>query len=206
MTNKPFSKKLLFTCFILGLIAGSLAACSDNNTTLAPTTSLSNTPGLTPGVSSSSNNSGQKSVSALDETSKQLTASVATVTIVPVKPLVQPKIARTTEDSRRTIQFTEQPDLKDGHPTLLWFDAASCPVCAQMQPVINGLKEQYQAKIKFADLDFYDSKNRGLVMQYRLISHPTFILLDGQGKLLKRWVGLTKKEDLETSFKELVAK
>lgn len=53
----------------------------------------------------------------------QTTKAAATTVSAPPAQIVQPKIVHTETDSLRMIQFTEQPNLKDGSPTLLWFDA-----------------------------------------------------------------------------------
>ncbi len=55
------------------------------------------------------------------------TGSNATTIIAPgnaAKTLLQPQVIRTAKDDMRSsINFTEQPTLNDGVPTLLWFDA-----------------------------------------------------------------------------------
>ncbi len=55
-----------------------------------------------------------------------------------------------------------------------------------MQPVVDGLKQQYSSLIKFAEVDFYDPNIKSLVQQYRAPGHPTFVVVDGEGKAFKR--------------------
>ncbi len=73
-----------------------------------------------------------------------------------------------------------------------------------MQPVVNGLKEQYKTSIKFADLDFYDPANRPLVQQFRVGGHPTFVLTNGQGQAVKVWVGVVEEASLKEGFNTVV--
>ncbi len=72
-----------------------------------------------------------------------------------------------------------------------------------MQPVVDGLKQQYSSQIRFAELDFEDKKNAGLAQQLRVFGHPTFVLLDGQGKIVQRWIGVTPRETIDQNLKRL---
>ncbi len=74
-----------------------------------------------------------------------------------------------------------------------------------MQSVVNGLKQQYQDKVKFTELDYYEAKNATLVQQLRVQGHPTIVLLDGQGKTVKKWVGVTSVSQIETSVKQVLS-
>ncbi len=74
-----------------------------------------------------------------------------------------------------------------------------------MQPVVDGLKQQYSNQIRFVDLDFYDKANAGLVQQFHVPGHPTFLLLDGQGKVVQRWIGVTPRDAIEENLKRVAA-
>lgn len=73
-----------------------------------------------------------------------------------------------------------------------------------MRPVVNGLKQKYASKLKFINLDFDDKANEPLEQKFKVIGHPTFVLADGQGNLIKRWVGVVAAEELERDLKLLV--
>lgn len=75
-----------------------------------------------------------------------------------------------------------------------------------MQTVVNGLKGQYGAQVRFADLDYYDSKNRPLVQQFQVRGHPTFVLVDGQANIVKRWVGIAAQAEIESALKQAIAR
>ncbi len=72
-----------------------------------------------------------------------------------------------------------------------------------MQTVVNGLKQQYQNQVKFGDIDFDDHKNANLVGQFKVAGHPTFVLVDGKGQQVKKWVGVTPANVLADSLQEI---
>lgn len=68
---------------------------------------------------------------------------------------------------------------------------------------MNGLRQQYGSRVRFADLDFNDNSNQALKDQFRVVGHPTFVLIDGQGKLIKRWIGVVAESEFEKELKKL---
>ena len=64
-----------------------------------------------------------------------------------------------------------------------------------MAPVVHGLEQKYLSQIEFIYLDAVDSSTSELrsILNYR--SYPTFILLDGEGNEVKRWVGRVEQSD-----------
>jgi thioredoxin-related protein len=73
-----------------------------------------------------------------------------------------------------------------------------------MTPIVNGLQQKYLSQIKFADLDFYASQNKDLARQLGAAYHPTFVLVDGNGKTVRRWAGAVSAADLEAAFKSVL--
>lgn len=73
-----------------------------------------------------------------------------------------------------------------------------------MRPVVNGLRQQYGNQLKFADLDFNDNRNQSLKDRFRVVGHPSFVLVDGQGKLVKRWLGIVAASELEKELKQVL--
>jgi len=69
-----------------------------------------------------------------------------------------------------------------------------------MAPMVHGLEAKYFGKIKFSYLDADDSNTvdfqRTLGFQYQ----PEIYLLDGNGNLLKKWVGYTTDQQFEEVF------
>jgi thioredoxin-related protein len=73
-----------------------------------------------------------------------------------------------------------------------------------MRPVVNGLKQKSSSQIRFADLDFNAKNNQALIEQFRVVGHPSFVMVDGQGKLVKDWLGVIPGDDLESVLKQTV--
>ena len=70
--------------------------------------------------------------------------------------------------------------------------------------MVHGLEAKYFGRIKFTYLDADDPNT--LVFQKALGFHyqPEIYLLDGNGNLLKKWVGYTTAEQFETEFAKYV--
>ena len=64
-----------------------------------------------------------------------------------------------------------------------------------MAPVVHGLDQKYSSQIEFIYLDAVDSSTRELRSKLNYRSYPTFILLDGEGNEVKRWVGRVEQSD-----------
>lgn len=72
-----------------------------------------------------------------------------------------------------------------------------------MRPVVNGLERQYGERVAFAGVDFYNGANKDLVQQHRVLGHPTFIVLDRDGKVVKRFVGFTEEAELRAALEQV---
>jgi thioredoxin-related protein len=73
-----------------------------------------------------------------------------------------------------------------------------------MAPMVHGLEAKYAGKIKFVYLDIDDPANQATKREFGFGYQPEFYLLDGQGNLLKKLVGLVPQEQFETVFAEYV--
>lgn len=74
-----------------------------------------------------------------------------------------------------------------------------------MAPVVHGLELKYLSQIEFIYLDAVDSSTSELrsILNYR--SYPTFILLDGKGNEVKRWVGRVEQSDFIVVLDDMLA-
>jgi len=73
-----------------------------------------------------------------------------------------------------------------------------------MAPMVHGLEAKYFGKIRFTYLDADDSRTRGFQRALGFVYQPEVYLLDGNGNLLKKWVGFTSQEEFETVFAQYV--
>jgi hypothetical protein len=69
-----------------------------------------------------------------------------------------------------------------------------------MAPMVHGLEARYFGKIQFTYLDASDPNTREFQRALGFSYQPEFYLLDGQGNLLKKWVGFVSQEDFEAEF------
>ena len=68
--------------------------------------------------------------------------------------------------------------------------------------MVHGLEAKYFGRIKFSFLDADDPKTLDFQQTLGFYSQPELYLLDAKGNVLKKWVGYTRQEDLESAFAE----
>ncbi|RME88061.1 MAG: hypothetical protein D6770_07855 [Anaerolineae bacterium] len=73
-----------------------------------------------------------------------------------------------------------------------------------MAPIVHGLEAKYYTRITFVYLDIDDPRNEEFKRQFGFRSQPEFYLLDGQGNIVKKWVGRVSVEDFEAAFIEIL--
>ena len=93
-----------------------------------------------------------------------------------------------------TVANFETEVLKSEKPILIDFWATWCGPCMRQGPIVEELAEEGYAVGK-VDVD----QNMALAQQFRVVSIPTLILFK-DGAEVKRFVGLTSKEDLKNAL------
>ena len=84
--------------------------------------------------------------------------------------------------------------LKSEKPVLIDLWATWCGPCMRQGPIVEALAEEGYAVGK-VDVD----QNMALAQQFRVVSIPTLILFK-DGAEVKRFVGLTSKEELKSAL------
>ena len=84
--------------------------------------------------------------------------------------------------------------LKSEKPVLIDFWATWCGPCMRQGPIVEALAEEGYAVGK-VDVD----QNMALAQQFRVVSIPTLLLFK-DGAEVKRFVGLTSKEELKSAL------
>ncbi len=69
-----------------------------------------------------------------------------------------------------------------------------------MAPMVHGLEAKYFGRIKFSYLDADDPRTKGFQRALGFYYQPEFYLLDAQGNLLHKFVGLVTQEQFEEEF------
>lgn len=91
----------------------------------------------------------------------------------------------------------EQEVLKSEKPVLVDFYADWCGPCQMMGPVIEEIAEELNEKAKVGKINV--DENPEIAVEYNVMSIPTLIIFK-DGKEIKRFVGVTDKEELLKEF------
>ena len=73
-----------------------------------------------------------------------------------------------------------------------------------MAPMVHGLEAKYFGKIKFSYLDADDPNTLDFQEALGFYYQPEVYLLDGNGTVLKKWVGYTSEQQFEEEFAKYV--
>jgi thioredoxin-like negative regulator of GroEL len=71
-----------------------------------------------------------------------------------------------------------------------------------MAPVVHGLEAEYYGKIKFAFLDADDPATQNFQRDLGFRVQPEYYLLDGNGQVIKKWVGYVSVDEFRSNFKQ----
>jgi len=74
-----------------------------------------------------------------------------------------------------------------------------------MAPMVHGLEAKYFGRIKFSFLDADDSRTEGFQRALGFYYQPELYLLDANGNVLKKWVGFTSEQDIESVFAQALS-
>lgn len=103
------------------------------------------------------------------------------------------KVVQLSDDS------FEQEVLKSSTPVLVDFWASWCAPCKAISPVVDGLAEEYDGKVKIGKLNV--DENPATPGQYGVRGIPTLILFKN-GKVVDQVVGAVPKNQLEGLIKK----
>ena len=71
-----------------------------------------------------------------------------------------------------------------------------------MKPVVHGLEAKYKDRMQFTYLDIDDPDTASIkaALGYRV--QPHFFLLDGNGNVVRQWLGSVTEEEFIAAFEE----
>jgi len=93
--------------------------------------------------------------------------------------------------------------LASGRYQLVEFFAFWCPTCKSMLPVLRNLENKYAGKVQFIYLDIDDPRTNPLKQALGYQYQPHLFLLNGEGKVIKQWIGYVPEVELDTVLSSL---
>ncbi len=106
--------------------------------------------------------------------------------------------------SENVLEFTdgnfESDVVQSELPVLVDFWAEWCQPCKMLTPTIEELATEYEGKVKIGKVD--TDSNREVSIKYGVSAIPTIMLFNG-GEVVKKFVGLTSKDQFQAALNEL---
>ncbi len=87
-------------------------------------------------------------------------------------------------------------------PVLVDFWAEWCQPCRMIAPTIEALADEYAGRVKVGKVD--TDANRGISVELGISSIPTVILFK-DGQIVRKFVGVTAKNDFVAELDKAVA-
>jgi hypothetical protein len=73
-----------------------------------------------------------------------------------------------------------------------------------MAPIVHGLEDRYGDRMAFSYLDIDDPATAEFRAALGFRYQPELYLLDGQGTLIKKWVGAVAEAELAEAFEAAI--
>ena len=74
-----------------------------------------------------------------------------------------------------------------------------------MTPIVDGLESEFAGQVKVQQLDANETENAQLQQQYGLRGHPTFAVLDRNGRVVQTFIGPQAEEVLREAITSVIA-
>ncbi len=172
-------KALLFLSVALLLVA----ACGGPKPAPAPkpdTTAAAYCPPESAAACCGSDSTGAVCDTALTPDPTSITAAV------PADTAPKPKPAAVAEKPK------ELPRMWD-------FGAVTCLPCKTMKEILDPMMAEYKGKVDIRIINVYEEKE--LTKQFRIVTIPTQVFIDADGKELFRHIGVYPRDSIEAKFK-----
>nr|MBF0223172.1 thioredoxin family protein [Desulfobulbaceae bacterium] len=90
--------------------------------------------------------------------------------------------------------------------TLVDLGAKTCIPCKMMAPILEELKVEYQGRAEVIFIDVWEEANKSKAKAFKIMSIPTQVFFDKEGREVYRHRGFLDKEAIVTKLEELLAK
>jgi thiol-disulfide isomerase/thioredoxin len=95
-------------------------------------------------------------------------------------------------------------NIASGKYQLVELMAFWCEECRDLNPILKGLEKEWGDKVNFVFLNVDDplnSENLNKLSRFNVV--PQLVLLDGDGKIVKEWVGSVPAETIQKELEAL---
>lgn len=95
-------------------------------------------------------------------------------------------------------------------PTFYKFYSTMCGQCQKLDKEMTGLEDQFAGKINFVSVNVGGKEGempetKALVRKYSIRAVPAVVILNADGKTIKRYNDVVKHKDLEAFLKQVAA-
>jgi thioredoxin 1 len=147
----------------------------------------------------------QKPVAPAKADTTAATGAVCDTTLVPdsttgaaaADTATKPKVEKPKPKVEKSAAVAEKPkDL----PKMWDFGSENCIPCKEMLRILTPMMADYKDKVDIRIINVYEDKAR--TQQFRIVTIPTQVFIDAQGKELFRHIGVYPRDSIEARFRE----
>ena len=121
--------------------------------------------------------------------------SPAALAAVPADTAPKPKRKPATPDKPAPV--AEKPKEL---PKMWDFGSVNCLPCKTMKEILDPMMADYKGKVDIRIINVYEDKER--TKQFRIVTIPTQVFIDADGKELYRHIGVYPRDSIEAKFRE----
>lgn len=95
---------------------------------------------------------------------------------------------------------------KADRATLLYFRSDRCSYCKEMSPVVADIRRRYRGRLEVVYVNLDREEGESVARQYSVVSTPTLLLLDGDGRQISVLRGTLPRTVIEQAIRDSVAR
>jgi len=85
-------------------------------------------------------------------------------------------------------------------PKMWDFGSEKCIPCKTMKEILDPMMVDYKGKVDIRIISVYEDKER--TQQFRIVTIPTQVFIDAEGKELYRHIGVYPRDSIEARFRQ----
>jgi thiol-disulfide isomerase/thioredoxin len=101
--------------------------------------------------------------------------------------------------------ITSQYAYKDGHVTVVMFEASWCHFCKQQKPILTSLASEFRGKVYNQFLDAEAPVNSAMVTAFNVDAYPVTVIFNDQGHVTAKFLGLTDPASIRAAINQALS-